>query len=192
MRILAPRLTGNLRMDTQLARANRSGHAFDLRHFALGLDGVRIQGSDAPPWWVRMTLEHGRLDWDRPMRLSGEATLVMKDVSLLLSLFADRSAFPAWIAHVINDGQAVAHVQVAAQRGDVMLGRLMAHNRRVDLFAHVRITDGRPSGDLYARWGVLGLGVALDHGKREFHLLHAARWYLAQPDPLPATAAMAR
>jgi len=48
-------------------------------------------------------------------------------------------------------------------------------------------SDGKPSGDLYVRWGILGLAVALDDGKRDFHLIHAGRWYRARPDLLPAT-----
>lgn len=181
-------LAGKLTMDTRIDRARRAGHAFDLENFTLGLDGVRVEGSHAPPWWAKITLQRGRLDWDRPMRVRGSATLVMKDVSLLLSLFADRSAFPKWIANVINDGQAIAHAEVEAQRGDFILDHLVASNQRVDLFAHLRVSDGKPSGDLYARWGVLGLGVALADGKRHFHLLHAQRWYQAQPDLIPAEA----
>lgn len=182
------RLSGRLSMDTRLARAHRIGHAFDLDAFTLGLDGVRVEGSSAPPWWARITLQQGRLDWDRPLRVRGRATLVMKDVSLLLSLFADRSAFPKWIANVIDDGRATARAEVEAQRGDFILDHLVASNRRVDLFAHLRIRNGKPSGDLYARWGILGLGVALDNGQRRFHLLHAARWYQSQPDRLPPVA----
>ncbi|MFC5524368.1 hypothetical protein ACFPPA_01300 [Rhodanobacter ginsengisoli] len=182
------RLSGDLKMDTRLDRASRSGHAFDLKDFTLGLDGVRVEGSRAPPWWARITLQDARLDWDQPMRMQGAATIEMKDVSLLLSLFADRSAFPKWIANVINDGNATAHVRIEAQRGDFILDHLVASNRRVDLFAHLRIRDGKPSGDLYARWGVLGLAVALTDGQRKFHLLHAGRWYRAQPDLLPAEA----
>jgi hypothetical protein len=68
------------------------------------------------------------------------------------------------------------------QRGDFILDRLVAHNERVDLFADLRVRDGKPSGDLYARWGFLGLGVALADGKRHFHLLHAQCWYQSQPD----------
>ncbi|WP_426701800.1 hypothetical protein ACPPVV_01940 [Rhodanobacter sp. Col0626] len=183
------RLRGSLSLDTRLDRAKkRAGHAFDLQAFTLGLDGVRVEGSSAPPWWAKVTLQHGRLDWDRPMRLRGDATIVMKDVGLLLSLFADRSAFPKWITNVINDGQATAHARIEAQRGDFILDHLVASNKRVDLFAHLRIRDGQPNGDLYARWGVLGLGVALADGKRDFHLLHAQRWYEAQPDLIPAEA----
>jgi hypothetical protein len=179
-------LIGNLHVDTQLARAKRAGHAFDLENFALGLDGVRVQGSSDPPWWVRATLEKGRLDWDRPMRLSGRATLTMKDVSLLLSLYAERSAFPKWIAKVIDDGQATAHGLVDVQDGTFVLDDVVASNKRVDLFARLRIANGQPSGNLYARWGVLGLAVALDNGKRDFHMVNAARWYREQPAFIPA------
>lgn len=180
------RLSGNLAMDTQLTLAQKSnGRQFDLDDFTLGMDGVHVDGTRDPPWWARFTVSHGQLDWNRPMRLRGSATMVMKDVSLLLSLFADRSAFPKWIAKVINDGQATAHAQVQMQKGDFVLDHLVASNKRVDLFAHLRIRDGQPMGDLYARWGILGLGVGLADGKREFHLLHARDWYEAQPDLIP-------
>ena len=182
------RLRGDLHLDTRLVRATRRGHAFDLEGFALRLEGMHVRGSDDPPWWARATLENGQLDWDKPMRLRGDATLVMKDVSLLLSLFADRSAFPKWIASLIDAGQATAHARVETQRGDFVLDRLTASNRRVDLLARLRVRDGQPRGDLYARWGVLGVGVALAGGKRDFHLLQARHWYEAQPDLLPADA----
>lgn len=185
------RLTGKLSMDTKLDHATRDGHSFDLDNFTLALDGVRVEGSSAPPWWVKATLQDGHLDWDRPMRVRGSATLVMKDVSLLLSLFADRSAFPKWITSMINEGQATAHAEVEAQHGDFILDHLVASNERINLFAHLRVSDGKPSGDLYARWGVLGLGVELVDGKRHFHLLHAQRWYQAQPDLIPAEATSA-
>lgn len=182
------RLRGNLRLDTQLVRATRSGHAFDLEGFALQVDGMHVHGSHDPPWWARATLKNGQLDWDKPMRLRGDVTLVMKDVSLLLSLFADRSAFPKWIASLIDAGQATARARVETQRGDFVLDQLVASNRRVDLLARLRVRDGQPQGDLYARWGVLGVGVALAGGERDFHLLGARHWYDAQPPLLPANA----
>lgn len=178
------RLFGNLHMDTRLTASRRAGHAYDLDLLTLALDGIRVAGSRDPPWWARFTIQHGHLDWDQPMRLRGNATMVMKDVSLLLSLFADRNAFPKWIGRVIDNGEATAHAQVDARRGDFVLDQLMASNKRVDLFAHLRIRDGVPDGDLYVRWGVLGLGVALAGGKRDFHLLHASRWYQSQPNLL--------
>lgn len=178
------RLFGNLHMDTELTASRRAGHAYELDLLSLALDGIRVAGSHDPPWWARFTIRQGRLDWDRPMRLRGHVSMVMKDVSLLLSLFAERNAFPAWIARVIDNGQATAQAEVDARQGDLVLDRLSARNKRADLSAHLRIRDGVPDGALYVRWGVLGLGVALSDGQRDFHLLHAARWYRSQPDLL--------
>lgn len=180
------RLVGQIDMDTHLALAQRGdGHSFDLDDFTLAMDGMHVEGARDPPWWARITLSQGQLDWDSPMRLRGSATMTMKDVSLLLSLFADRSAFPKWITSVINAGQATAKAQVQVQKGDFVIDQLIASNKRVDLFAHLRIRDGQPVGDLYARWGILGMGVALADGEREFHLLHARDWYQSQPDLIP-------
>jgi hypothetical protein len=57
--------------------------------------------------------------------------------------------------------------------------------------ARLRIADGKPEGDIYARWGILDVGVAMANGERQFHLLHAARWYEAQPDLLTTTEVVA-
>lgn len=181
------RLTGNLSMDTRLSVAQRTGHAFDLRNFSLSMDGVQMEGANDPSWWTTITLERGRLDWDRPMQLNGTATMRMKNVSVLLALFAKRSAFPAWIGHIIDDGEAQVTSEVQARRGEFVLDNLQANNKRIELLAHLRIAEGQPRGDIYVRWGLLNVGVALANGQREFHWANAASWYQAQPALLPAT-----
>jgi hypothetical protein len=181
------RLTGNLSMDTRLSVAQRTGHAFDLRNFSLSMDGVQMEGANDPSWWTTITLERGRLDWDRPMQLNGTAIMRMKNVSVLLALFAKRSAFPAWIGHIIDDGEAQVTSEVQARRGEFVLDNLQANNKRIELLAHLRIAEGQPRGDIYVRWGLLNVGVALANGQREFHWANAASWYQAQPALLPAT-----
>jgi len=182
----ASRLTGNLNMDTQLSVAKRSGHTFDLRNFSLSMDGVQMDGADDPSWWTTITLERGRLDWDRPMHLDGQASMRMKNLSVLLALFAKRNAFPAWIGHIVDDGEAQVTSTVQAGGGEFVMDDLRASNKRVDLLARLRIADGKPNGSVYARWGVLSVGVALDNGQRQFHLIRAAKWYQQQPPLLPA------
>lgn len=177
------RLTGNLNLDTQLAVAKRTGHAFELHHFSLSMDGVQMDGANDPSWWTTVTLERGRLDWDRPMRFDGLATMRMKDLSVLLALFAKRHAFPAWIGHIVDDGQAQATSTVHAGGGEFVMDDLRASNQRVEVLARLRIADGKPNGDVYARWGLLSVGVELANDQRQFHLLHAARWYQSQMAP---------
>ncbi|HEY2624367.1 MAG TPA: hypothetical protein VGI53_13045 [Dyella sp.] len=185
------RLDGNIDLDTRLTMAKRAGHAFDVHDFNLSMNGVRVEGSNDPPWWTTATLERGTLDWDRPMQLNGTATMRMKDVSVLLTLFADRGAFPKWVAHLIDAGEAQVHANVQARKGEFVLDHLVATNQRALVMARLRIADGKPEGDIYARWGILDVGVAMANGERQFHLLHAARWYEAQPDLLTTTEVVA-
>ena len=68
--------------------------------------------------------------------------------------------------------------------GDLLvLDDIRAGNGRVDLKARLRIDDGVPAGDLYARWGVLGIGAELQGGTRRLHALGARRWYDARAGP---------
>jgi len=36
------------------------------------------------------------------------------------------------------------------------------------------------AGDLFAKWGVLSLGVELENGQRDFHPVNAAKWFEAR------------
>lgn len=179
------RLVGDLRLDSRLHRIAPGARDYRLDRLDLSLDDVRLAGDGAAPWWARLDLGGARLDWRPPFGLDGEAKLRMKDASLLLSLFAELSAFPRWIGRIVDEGevQATARVHVA---GDVLvLDAIDASNDRVDLQARLRVAGGRPQGDLYARWGVLGIGAELQAGKRKLHAVGARKWYESQPSLLP-------
>lgn len=183
------RLSGDLQLDSRLRRAERTGRAYSLEGFSLGLDNVRLEGDDAGPWWARFALDDGQLAWQEPFEVSGRGRLKMKDVSVLLALFAERSAFPKWAGRIVDAGQAEATGRLRIRGDEVVLDGIEARNDRVDLLARLRIAAGQPSGDLYARWGILGLGVGLEGGQRKLHLAGAREWYDARPALLPAEAA---
>ena len=148
----------------------------------LRLDGVRLASAPADgPWWAQLSMPGGRFGWQAPLRLDGAASLRMKDVGILLALFAERSAFPKWVGKLIDEGEVAATSRVRVDGKSVVLDRLSAHNARVDLQARLRLSGNQPYGDLYARWGVLGLGVQLQGGKRDLHLVGAKRWYDSRP-----------
>jgi hypothetical protein len=85
---------------------------------------------------------------------------------------------------VVDAGQAQATGALRIRDGEVVLDRIEASNDRFDLKARLRIAEGQPGGDLYARWGVLGLGMELEAGERQLHLLGARDWYEARPQLL--------
>lgn len=175
----------DLRATLDHAEATAPRH-YTLSSFDVGLSHVRLDDADDGDWWAKARLSHGELDWREPFQLRGDVQLAMKNASVLLSLFAKRHAFPAWIAHIVDDGRMEAAGQLAVGkrkdgRARFVLDDVQAHNQRIDLKARLRILDGKPDGALYTRWGILGLGVALKDGRRDFHLVGASKWYDAQP-----------
>lgn len=179
------RMVGNLRLVGRLQRSAAGARDYRIERLDLSLDRVRLVGGTTDDWWAKVDLGGARLDWRPPIGLDGDVRLHMKDASLLLSLFAERSAFPRWIGNVVDDGEvrATARTHVA---GDLLvLDAIHAGNDRVDLQARLKIDDGEPEGDLYARWGVLGVGAELRGGTRRLRTIGARRWYESQPALLP-------
>ncbi|MEO8365116.1 MAG: hypothetical protein ABI538_02805 [Pseudoxanthomonas sp.] len=187
--VLGPsRITGDLDVDTRISQIGRGGRDYRIDALDLKLDQVRVGEPGDPPWWAKLSLDRGSLQWQRPFRLQGDARLQMKDVSVLLDLFSERSAFPKWVGNLVDAGQAQATARVSFAGDSFTVDKLHASNRRIDLDARLHVADGQPQGALYAKWGVLGLGVDLQGNKqRNFHLVNAREWYQGLP-PLPAPA----
>ncbi len=178
-------LSGNVDLDSRLSRMQREGHSrrYAVDAMAVRLDGVRMdqaRGEDAS-WWARLALEDGILDWQEPFEVSGRGKVEMRDVSVLLGLFAERKVFPRWIGNLIDSGEARATGDLRVRGQEVVFDRVEASNDRIGLQARLRIADGTPDGDLYARWGVLGLGVELQGGERKLHIAGARDWYDSRP-----------
>ena len=180
MQVGVTRLVGDLALRSAVHRVSGSDYAID----ALALDLSKVRLASAPqdgPWWGMLSVSGGRFGWQVPMRLSGQAKVQMQDVGILLSLFAERNAFPKWIGKLIDEGEVSATSGVRVDGTSVVLDELRASNERIDLRARLRLAGDAPDGVLYVRWGLLGMGVQLRDGKRELKLVGAQRWYLAQP-----------
>ncbi len=180
MQVGASRLTGDLRLDSALHRVSGSDYLLD--RLQMDLSGVRLAGASGDgPWWARASLDGARFGWQVPLRLRGDARLRMQDVGILLSLFAQRSAFPAWVGKLIDEGQVQATSGVRVDGSSVVLDELRARNERIDLRARLRLAGDAPTGHLYARWGVLGVGAQLQQGRSSMKLVGARRWYESRP-----------
>ncbi|NYZ62132.1 hypothetical protein [Luteimonas deserti] len=181
------RLSGDVVLDSRLTRMERVGRHYTVDSLQVELDGVRLEGgsADAPPWWARVALDDGTLAWGEPFEVSGRGRVDMRDVSVVLGLFADRSAFPRWIGRLVDSGEVQATGRLRVRDNELVFDRVEASNDRIDLRARMRIADGTPDGDLYARWGVLGVGMELVDGERTWHLPGAREWYEGRPALLP-------
>ncbi|RYE86061.1 MAG: hypothetical protein EOO78_37590 [Oxalobacteraceae bacterium] len=185
LRLGPSRLIGDLDLDTRLHQAGATPRDYRIDALQLNLDRVRAGDPDDAPWWARLSVDNGTLQWQQPFRLQGDARVQMKDVSVLLTLFSERSAFPKWVGNLVDAGQADATAKVSLAGDTFTLDQLHARNRRIDLDARLRVAKGQPRGALYAQWGVLGLGVDLQGKQRKFHLANAKAWYQGLPSLPP-------
>lgn len=180
-------LRGNVDVNTQLRRADLAGHNFNLDGTRVGLTNMSFTepgGESRSGWWAKVLLERARMDWDRPVTVNGRAHITMKDVGFLLSLFSRQREYPKWVFKMIDSGQAEVSANVQWKDDVLVLDRVVAGNQRYDLNARLRLKGKNRVGSLYAKWGVLSCAVAVNNGKRDFHLVRARQWYDSQPNLL--------
>ncbi len=172
----------------RLARNDAVAHEFKLDGSTLHLANVSYtepSGDSIRGWWAKVAFDDARIDWKRPMDVSGRARIAMRDVSLLLSLYSRQRDYPGWITRVVGSGQAQVTGRLAWKGDTLVFDQLHADNGRYELRARLRLQGKQRSGSLYAKWGVLDCAVELHNGTRRFHLVRSRRWYDAQPALLP-------
>lgn len=185
MHILGLAAQGNLDIDAQVRRADLRGKAFVLDGTRIRLDAIQAQRARGEPLrglWLDAQLQQARMDF-RAARLDARASARMRDVSLLLEIFAERHEYPRWIDRFIVAGGAQGSARLAWQPGRLRIDQVTASNNRYTVQARMQSGGDAVDGQLLAHWGPLAVGVGLRNGRREFHLLRPAHWYEAQRLP---------
>lgn len=182
--VAALELAGDIELTTRLRRGDLRSKDFSIDDSTLVLRNVRVAEAGeevVSDWWLETRFPEARLEWGKPMRVDGRTTLRMKDLSVLLALFAQKKELPHWIQNLLDEGEADAEGRVRWDGQRLVLDGIKANNDRFDLDARLQLQQKQLSGDLFARWGVLSLGVDLDGEEKDFHLVRARKWFDAQP-----------
>ena len=188
MRAAGMILRGNIDINTRLRRADLANRNFAVDGSTIALDNISFSepgGETRSGWWARIDLPRARMDWDKPLDVGGTASVRMKDVGFLLSLFSRRKEYPKWVFKLVDAGQARVRGRLQWRRDTLVLDRIDANNDRFDLQARLRLRGPRRDGSLYAEWGVLSMAMQVEGPKNRFHLLRARQWYDAQPELRP-------
>ena len=188
MRMAGIALRGDIDLNTQLRRANLARRNFSVDGSTVALSNISFSeagGETRSGWWARVSLPRARMDWNKPLSVEGSATVSMKDVGFLLSLFSRQKEYPRWVFKLVDAGQAKVQGRVQWKKDTLVLDRIDASNDRFDLQGRLRLRGQARTGSLYARWGALSAGLELQGPKEKFHLIRARQWYEAQPHLLP-------
>ncbi len=174
-------------IDLRLRRADIKRRTFNIDGSRVALNNVSFTepgGESRSGWWTRIDLDRARMDWDKPISINGRVRIAMKDVGFLLSMFSRQRDYPKWVFKLIGSGQAQASANVQWAGQTLILDRVQADNQRYDVKARLRLHGKNRTGSLYAHWGVLSCAVAVNDGKRDFHVVRAKDWYDSQPNLL--------
>lgn len=188
LQLAALDLAGDVELTTRLKRADLREQRFDVDGSRLVLRKVTVNGVDGElgrDWWADVDITRGHLDWGKPVRVDGTTRLRMKDLEVLLALYAQKKELPRWIQRLIDEGEVNAQGRLNWAGDGLVLDGVTASNDRFDVAARMKLEDKALSGDLYARWGILSLGVDVEHGRKDVHLVRARHWYDSQPSLLP-------
>ncbi|MCL7714913.1 hypothetical protein [Stenotrophomonas mori] len=181
-------LRGDVAVDARLRRGNLHKGEFELGDSRASVRNVAFTepgGTTHSGWWATLAIDRGRAEWKTPSSASGSLQVWMRDVGFLLAMFADRTDLPRWTARVVDAGEARLSGTWLWKDTRLVLDRAHAENARFAVDARLALEGPRQRGDLYLKWGVLGVGVELRDGKRTYHLRGARQWYDSQPRLLP-------
>jgi hypothetical protein len=178
-------LQGEIAVDTHLRRAELATHRFVVDGSRLVLKNMQVTSGEeslGSGWWGEIVLDQARLDWGKPFTLDGQMSVKMKDVGVLLAIYARKKELPGWVSRLVDRGEAVAEGRVQWRNKTLLLDPLAAHNDRFDVLARLRLREKQATGDLLAHWGAMTLGVELVPGKKkDMHVVNARKWYDSQP-----------
>ncbi len=181
-------LRGDLEIDAQLDAGSLEDRHFSLPGTRIALRRAAIMepaDERVADWWASADIHDGQVTLGEPLDLSASARVEMRDIAPLLAMFAQRQRFPRWTRRMIDAGQATVSGRVVMHGQQVTLDHVQASNERFDVQARLRLGRQPPDGQLYARWGVFGLGLEMTRGERDIRVVGARRWFEEQPAWLP-------
>lgn len=187
------RITGDLALRARLVEGDLTNGRYDVSGSLLELKNVGVAHSgkddDAAPdrhasngWWATIALPTGKVHVGAPIFLHANLGVRFRDVVPFVTLFAERQPLAGWVRDLlaIKDVSGSARVQLGddtlyiprfAVRGGDRYELLLALRRKQQIY----------TGNLYARYGVLSVGMELLGRKNKVHPFGARRWFDAQP-----------
>lgn len=164
-----------------LAEADLASGVLQVEGLQLRLDGLRFQpaGRKQPVagWWLEATVPRAEARADRPLALAGQGQVAMRDLSLVLAMFAQFSDYPAGLLRLADAGQVQASGDFRLHDGRFELTGVQARNDRFTVDAGLQLARAHRQGKLLVQWGPLAVGVDLTPQGSKMKLLGARAWY---------------
>lgn len=178
--LLDQRLRGDLHLYLELTEGDLETRRFTANDSVLRLENVNRQsenGSSDAGWWVTLSMLDAQLAWQDPIRLASQLRLEMRDTGLLARLFLARARDSDWLGRLLNVHDIEGTAQLAISGEQISLSDLTLTGGPLLLLSDVTLAERSADGALYARLGVLGLGVELNDSEPTLRVIQPRRWF---------------
>ena len=178
--LLDQRLRGNLHLALRLTDGDLATRQFSAAHSFLRLDRVqRGNGAAAEDagWWVHLDFHDARLRWTEQVHLASRLQLRMRDTGLLARLFLDRARDGDWLGRLLDVRGIAGSARLDVNDTRILLSDVDLRGENLMLLADLALAEGTANGALYARLGVLGLGVELDDSEPTLRIVRPRSWF---------------
>lgn len=173
-------LRGKLSMRTPLRAVDFAARRFDISGTEVELSGVCVgecAADNQTNWWGRIKLEQASLAPGQADTVKATIHADLRDSRPLVLLFATRRALPGWVQKLLTVENVATKANLTMGAGGFTLRELVGAAEQVELRARLDFRPAGRSGQMYLRYGVLGLGMDLARGERDLRFLKPLEWY---------------
>lgn len=187
-------LSGALSIHTPLRQLDFAGRRFDISGTEVKMTGVcagDCAGADQTGWWGKVKLVRASLAPGNADTVSAELQAELRDSRPLVLLFATRAGLPGWVQKMLTVENVATRANLKVGSGGVSLRELVGSAEKMEVRARLDFRPRGRAGQIYLRYGVLGVGMDLAGGDRDLRFLKPLEWYQngGRNGPQPRTAA---
>lgn len=171
-------IRGDLRINTRLADGNLEKMIFDASGTRLRIENgslVSKNGTQAEEWWGQLDIKQGHMTWKRPLLLNAALNLQLRDSGLLVHLFAKQKK--QWLNDLLTIKNVTGETRVLLNGKSILLRKVRITGEQLLVLADVHLREKKIQGGMYAKYGILGMGIKLEDEGRTLKLLKPRKWY---------------
>lgn len=172
-------LSGALSIHTPLRKLDFAERRFDISGTEVKMTGVCAGdcSSDQTGWWGNVKLERASLAPGHADTVSAELHAQLRDSRPLVLLFATRAGLPGWVQKMLTVENVATRANLKVGSGGVSLRELVGTAEKMEVRARLDFRPSSRAGQIYLRYGILGVGMDLAGGDRDLRFIKPLEWY---------------
>jgi translocation and assembly module TamB len=180
-------MVGDIAVHAKLDDGDISEGTYDISGSSMHVSGVELVDRahpgeyDTHGWDLDLAVTSGSAHVGAPIYLTTDLAMTCSDSVPFVTIFAEKKSLPDWARNLMA-------VPTVRGSGHVSLGTDLVHFRdgafesgNYELLVQLLRKGPSNKGTLYARFGKLAIGVALDGKDRQIRWVGARSWYDEQP-----------